>query len=77
MRIPRNYFLQQLLDVINEVENEEQQEQQEIDATVLSKREIADNYLDEFEPMLHWNIDLFLRRKRTWIVVYDRRRLIS
>ena len=53
MRIPRNYFLQQLLDVINEVENEEQQEQQEIDATVLSKREIVDNYLDEFEPMMH------------------------
>lgn len=50
VRIPRNYFLQQLLDVINEVENEEQQE---IDATVLSKREIVDNYLDEFEPMMH------------------------
>lgn len=53
MRIPRNYYLQQLLDASNEVENEVQQEQQEIDATVLSKREIVDNYLDEFEPMLH------------------------
>lgn len=47
MRIPRNYYLQQLLDIIDEVENEEQQEQQEIDATVLSRREIVDNYLDE------------------------------
>ena len=45
--------MQQLLDAIDEVENEVQQEQQEIDATVLSKREIVDNYLDEFEPMLH------------------------
>lgn len=56
MRIPRNYYLQQLLDAIDEVKNEvqqEQQEQQEIDATALSKQEIVDNYLDEFEPMLH------------------------
>lgn len=52
-RIPRNYYLQQLLDIINEVVAEEHDEQEEIDATVLSKREIVDNYLDEFEPMLY------------------------
>ena len=50
MRIPRNYYLQQLLDAIDEVENEVQQE---VDINNLSKREIVDNYLDEFEPMLH------------------------
>lgn len=51
-RIPRNYYLQQLLDIINKVIAEEHDEQ-EVDTTNLSKREIVDNYLDEFEPMLY------------------------
>ena len=56
MRIPRNYFLQQLLDVINEVERSRKRRTTRTTRNrryVLSKREIVDNYLDEFEPMLH------------------------
>lgn len=52
MRILRNYYLQQLLDIINEVVIKEHDEQ-EVDTTNLSKQEIVDNYLDEFEPMLY------------------------
>ena len=50
-RIPRNYFLQQLLDVLDEVMND-QQEKVEENTLGLSKDEIVNNYLDEFEPMI-------------------------
>ena len=51
-RIPRNYFLQQLLDVLDEVVND-QQEKVEENTLGLSKDEIVNNYLDEFEPMIY------------------------
>lgn len=51
-RIPRNYFLQQLLDVLDEVVND-QQEKIEENILGLSKDEIVNNYLDEFEPMIY------------------------
>ena len=51
-RIPRNYFLQQLFDVLDEVVNDRQEKVEE-NTLGLSKDEIVDNYLDEFEPMLY------------------------
>lgn len=51
-RIPRNYFLQQIFDVIKEVVNEKQERVEE-NTQQLSKDEIMNNYLDEFEPMMH------------------------
>lgn len=51
-RIPRNYFLQQIFDVIDEVVNNRQEKIEE-NTQRLSKDEIVNNYLDEFEPMMH------------------------
>lgn len=51
-RIPRNYFLQQIFDVIDEVVNNRQEKIEE-NTQRLSKDKIVNNYLDEFEPMLH------------------------
>ena len=50
-RIPRNYFLQQLFDVLDEVVNDQQEKVE--DTERLSKDEIVNNYLDEFEPMIY------------------------
>lgn len=50
-KIFNNYFLQQLLDVIDEVVNEQSDASNDINQ--LSKKEIIDNYLDEFEPVMY------------------------